>query len=177
VALSKALSRALRHQPERYGLEVDEEGWVPVEDLLRALQGVEGREVSRDDLVDVVERSAKRRHEIREDRIRALYGHSLPARISMTPEVPPDLLFHGTSPAAAGLILERGLLPMRRQYVHLSGDRETALAVGRRKDRAPVLLVIDAGAAHRAGHRFYRGNEAVWLAESVPPRFVRAYGS
>jgi putative RNA 2'-phosphotransferase len=29
VKLSKAVSQALRHAPEEYGLSLDEEGWVP----------------------------------------------------------------------------------------------------------------------------------------------------
>ena len=60
---------------------------------------------------------------------------------------------------------------MRRQYVHLSIDRATALAVGRRKSRDPVILRIDASAAARAGVAFYLGNDKVWLADEVPAEF------
>ena len=35
--LSKEISYALRHAPWEYELEMDEEGWVPVEQLLDAL--------------------------------------------------------------------------------------------------------------------------------------------
>jgi len=35
--LSKEISYALRHAPWEYDLEMDEEGWVPVEQLLDAL--------------------------------------------------------------------------------------------------------------------------------------------
>lgn len=57
-----------------------------------------------------------------------------------------------------------GLPPMRRQYVHLSIDRATARAVGRRKARAAV--------APRAGIAFYAGNDKVRLADRVPPQFI-----
>lgn len=44
-------------------------------------------------------------------------------------------LFHGTAPDAWAMIQIDGLLPMRRQFVRILVDRETALMVGRRKER------------------------------------------
>ena len=61
---------------------------------------------------------------------------------------------------------------MGRQFVHLSSDAETARQVGRRKTRSPVILEIQARPAHLAGVRFDRGNDMVWLADHVPPRFI-----
>ena len=37
IRLSKRMSKALRHRPERVGLTIDPDGWVPVADLLNAL--------------------------------------------------------------------------------------------------------------------------------------------
>ncbi len=34
VQLSRTMSYALRHHPESFGLVLDSEGWVPVDDLL-----------------------------------------------------------------------------------------------------------------------------------------------
>ena len=50
---------------------------------------------------------------------------------------------------------------------------ETAMAVGQRKDRAPVLLRVAAEEAHREGVAFYHGNDKVWLADAVPARFIQ----
>jgi putative RNA 2'-phosphotransferase len=44
---------------------------------------------------------------------------------------------------------------MKRRYVHLSVDRATAHQVGRRKAGKVVILLIDAGVAHRDGVRFF----------------------
>jgi putative RNA 2'-phosphotransferase len=64
---------------------------------------------------------------------------------------------------------------MRRQFVHLSVDQESALAVGRRKGPDPVLLEVAALAAYEAGVVFMRGNESTWLASFVPARFLRQH--
>jgi putative RNA 2'-phosphotransferase len=124
------------------------------------------------DFAEVIRSSAKKRYEMADGRIRALYGHSVPGKLSRTAAQPPDRLFHGTSPGALDAIRRAGLQPMARQYVHLSPERTDAVAVGRRKHPQPVILLIDAVAAAEAGIRFYAGNDKVWLADEVPWRFI-----
>lgn len=167
------MSHALRHEPWLYELELDEAGWVSVQSLVEALRLERGwSSLTVTDVEAMVAGASKQRHEIRDGRIRALYGHSLPGRVERVPALPPAELFHGTSSAAAERIRVEGLRPMGRQYVHLSVDHATARAVGSRKAREPVILVVAAGAAAEAGVVFYVGNERVWLADSVPARFI-----
>lgn len=172
--LSKTISHALRHAPWLYELELDEEGWTPVSDLLHGLRRHRNawRQLEREDIEAMMNRPGKKRFEIRGGKIRALYGHSIDMKIQKQPATPPALLFHGTAPDSAGRILKEGLKPMNRQYVHLSADLETARQVGRRKSPQPVVLVVDAAAAHESGVHFYHGNQMVWLVDRVPPRFI-----
>jgi putative RNA 2'-phosphotransferase len=174
VQLSKTISHALRHQPWLYELELDAEGWTPVADLLAALgrRRAAWRGLAEDDLARLVAAGDKRRFELRDGRVRALYGHSLAQPLLKTPAAPPPTLFHGTARAALPSIRAAGLRPMGRQYVHLSVDEETARQVGARKGGRPVVLTVLAGQAHRQGVAFYRGNAQVWLADAIPPRFI-----
>jgi putative RNA 2'-phosphotransferase len=172
--LSKAVSRALRHTPWLYELELDDEGWTPVDALVKALsREPRWRDLSRAQLETMIERSPKRRHEIDGSRIRALYGHSLAGRMTKTPLAPPSVLFHGTAASSVPSILADGLRPMQRQYVHLSADRNTAYSVGRRKSAAVAVLVIRTSDAHKDGVRFWLGNRLVWLADYVPASYIR----
>lgn len=172
--LSRVMSHALRHEPWLYELELDDEGWTNVEALLAALrqESPAWSTLSERDLLDVIAGSSKQRHEMTAGRIRALYGHSLPGKLHRTAAEPPDQLFHGTAPDAVVQILENGLLPMGRQYVHLSVDRAMADAVGGRKARSPVILTVRARDAWAAGVPFYAGNDKVWLADHVPATFL-----
>jgi putative RNA 2'-phosphotransferase len=120
----------------------------------------------------MIARADKKRYELQDGRIRALYGHSTPQRLLKAPAAPPGVLYHGTSPEAVERIGREGLKPMRRQYVHLSVDTATARQVGLRKAEAPVILRIRAEAAHAGGVAFYRGNDLVWLADAIPPAFI-----
>ncbi len=176
VVLSKTMAYALRHQPEKFGLYLDDEGWVPVQDLLTALrqQHSSWRDVSEADLATVIAQSDKRRYELRAGMIRAYYGHSVAQKMTREAATPPATLFHGTTPEAAKVILVEGLKPMRRQYVHLSSEVETARTVALRRTQHPVLLKVAALQAQQHGIQFYLGNDMVWLADAIPAGFITA---
>ncbi|GGH45692.1 putative RNA 2'-phosphotransferase [Paenibacillus silvae] len=173
MKLSKELSYALRHAPWEYELELHEEGWVDISQLLIALhESPQWRDVTEKDLEQMIADSEKKRHEIHAGRIRALYGHSTPQKIIKLAAQPPELLYHGTPVRAVSSIMEHGLQPRQRQYVHLSADIETARKVGQRRDGQPAILRVKAGQAAREGILFYHGNENIWLADIIPARYI-----
>ena len=134
VKLSKLLSLMLRHEPGKFGLTLDAEGFTSLEETLRAVR-VSLPQATEADIVAVVEtiEPDKRRFSIVERDIRANYGHSLDERIQHAAATPPDLLLHGTNVAALAVILRTGLEPMKRQYVHLTPNAELAGRVGARR--------------------------------------------
>jgi len=176
VKLSKFLALILRHQPERFGLALDEEGWASLSEVMEILRGLPNfRWATRADVMEIVEKGSgdgKRRFEVEGDRIRARYGHSIARSIRYEPCAPPPRLYHGTSPEALASIRREGLKPMNRQYVHLSADPETAVQVGVRHAPHPVVLTVRAAEAHAAGVAFYRAEESVYLAKQIPAHFL-----
>lgn len=178
VQISKEVSYALRHAPEDYGLVLDHEGFAPVEALLSALAAKHpGRPpVTEEDLRAIIATSKKHRFEIQDGRICALYGHSAGMHIEKRPAEPPRILYHGTSHASLPAISQQGLLPMEREYVHLSLDLKTAREIGARHDRHTALLQIDCEKASREGATFYQGNETTWLADRIPPDCLKLLG-
>jgi putative RNA 2'-phosphotransferase len=171
--LSRTIAHALRHRPERYGLELDKDGWTPLEALIAALtRDSQWASLRADDIHAMMAAAGKQRYEIRGSHIRAIYGHSLEAKIGHTPAVPPDRLFHGTTGTALAGIRLHGLRPMRRQYVHLSMDTAAAAEVAARRTATPVIVTVDAGAAHRDGVAFYCGGGKVWLAGGVAEKYL-----
>ncbi|NUQ90593.1 MAG: RNA 2'-phosphotransferase [Glycomyces artemisiae] len=167
VKVSKYLSRHLRHDPRRIGIELDAQGWVDVDVLLAALER-QRFSVTRAELDEVVERNDKRRFTIRDGRIRANQGHTVDVDLGLEPLDPPAELFHGTAEGFVDAIRAEGLKAMARHDVHLSPDYATAVRVGSRRGR-PVVLVVDAAGMAAQGHVFFRSENGVWLTESVPP--------
>ncbi|MFC7216616.1 RNA 2'-phosphotransferase [Streptomyces polyrhachis] len=175
IRTSKRLSHCLRHDPGRYGLRLDEAGWVAVDELLAALARHDAG-VTRAELEAVVAGNDKRRFAFSDDGrlIRASQGHSIPVDLGYEAAVPPPVLYHGTVSAALGAIRSEGLRPMRRHAVHLSAEVETARRVGARRGR-PVVLRVAAGELHAAGREFRRSANGVWLVDAVPPEYLASY--
>jgi putative RNA 2'-phosphotransferase len=173
VQISKTLSYWLRHKPEAASLELSPEGWADVDAVLSAL-AAEKFDCDWAELLHVVETNDKKRFELSADacRIRARQGHSIDVDLDWPSATPPDLLFHGTVARFVEAILAEGLRPMNRHHVHLSSDRETASKVGQRRGK-PVILVVDAAGMSCNGNIFRLASNGVWLADSVPPQFLR----
>lgn len=175
VKVSKYLSKHLRHQPDRLGITLDENGWVAVDELMRAA-AAHGFRFTRAELDHVVAVNDKQRFTIDGTRIRANQGHTVEVDLDLPPAEPPEYLHHGTVARSLEAIRAEGLRPMKRHHVHLSADRETATRVGARRGR-PVVLSVHAGAMHRAGHLFHVSANGVWLTDAVPPEFLRFPGT
>jgi putative RNA 2'-phosphotransferase len=100
---------------------------------------------------------------------------AIPQKIDRTPEIPPEILYHGTSPDVLNKIMSEGLKPMGRQDVHLSTSLETARLTGIRKHPTLVILSIDSKRAYADGIKFYRGNQDVWLSEPIVSIYIKVY--
>jgi putative RNA 2'-phosphotransferase len=168
--ISRFLSYLLRHQPKEYPLSFDPQGFVSWGAVMSRLQE-RFPDVTEDEVRNVVLSAEKKRFEIRNDKIRATYGHSFPVDLGKEAEEPPAELFLGTARDLAQTILRDGLTPRDRQYVHLSDSMDDAVAVGQRRDPAPVIVVVDAQSAHAEGVRFYRSGP-LFLAAHIPPKFL-----
>lgn len=174
TTLSKAVSRVLRHRPDAAGVTLDKDGWCRVDELLAGLANA-GTVVTAEQLLEIVRTNDKQRFALSEDGhyIRANQGHSVQGVTLRLPQrTPPSRLFHGTVATSLASITKKGLLPMRRHHVHLSPDVATATTVGARRGVA-VILEIDSGSMHRAGHKFMQSENGVWLVDAVPPRYIR----
>jgi putative RNA 2'-phosphotransferase len=173
TALSKFMALLLRHRAGDYGLALDPEGFVPLENLLAAINGQRGWVwVRAEQIEEVIALQTKRRYEIVEGDIRAIYGHSLEAAVVYPQVEPPDLLLHGTARRFVEAIRREGLRPMKRQYVHMTDDPALAELTGRRRDPQPTILRIDAVRAHVAGIVFLQADGGVFLAKAVPPEYI-----
>ena len=171
--LSKLLSFILRHQPGHIGLELNEQGWASVEELLSKLNA-SGTPVDMSTLEEVVATNSKKRFAFNEDKtqIRASQGHSIEIDLQLQPAEPPPVLYHGTAEVNLESIRSQGLKKQNRQHVHLSDNIATAKTVGGRHGK-PVVLSISATEMRAEGYTFYLSDNGVWLTDEVPPKFIK----
>lgn len=159
---SKRLAYLLRHSTLP-----DSNGWVSVAEL------VQKHQFNEQELKEIVAKDEKGRFESSEDNlsIRALYGHSIKVTQDTPSKKPPEYLYHGTATKYLESIMDKGILPKSRNYVHLSETLDGAIQVGERHG-VPYILTISAGDMYRDGHLFYNAQTGVWLTKKVPVKYI-----
>lgn len=175
IELSKFLSYVLRHKPDSIGLALDQQGWTSIDELV-AKGNAAGTRFAHADLLDVVATSDKKRFSLSDDgkRIRAAQGHSVTVDLGLSPQAPPDVLYHGTATRFVDAILSEGLKPQARQQVHLSADEATARRVGQRHGK-PAIFRVKAGRMQENGFKFFIADNGVWLTDHVPAEFLALF--
>lgn len=170
--ISKFLSLILRHKPEELGLELDNQGWCNVDNLIEAF-GKKFKGFTMETLEEIVNTDNKGRYAFNNDKtlIRAVQGHSTKSVNIDFEEVDwgslVDGLYHGTGEKYLESIKKEGILPRTRNYVHLSGDITTATNVGARHGK-PVILHIKSDMMKEKGIKLYRSENGVYLVDKVP---------
>lgn len=173
IKISKFLSLVLRHKPQTIGLQLDDNGWAEVNEVIDKVNR-NGFTITPDTLNHVVVTNNKKRFSFNEDRtkIRANQGHSIEINLYLKEVSPPQHLYHGTGERSVKSILATGLKKRNRQHVHLSSDIETAIVVGRRHGK-PKVVIIEAAQMKDEGFPFYLSENGVWLTDYVPPEFLQ----
>ncbi len=169
---SKFLSYVLRHHPELINLNLDENGWANVDELITKSTN-DSQDFTFEELDEIVQTNDKKRFIFNEDktRIRANQGHSIDINLALIPQQPPEFLYHGTAQSNIEYILEKGIEKRSRQHVHLSQDKETATKVGMRHGK-PIILTINTQKMFDDGIEFYLSENNVWLTDFVDATYI-----
>lgn len=169
---SKFLALILRHKPDVVGITLDEHGWANVVELIEGISKKQQFDMTT--LESIVANDNKQRYSFNEDKtlIRANQGHSIPVDVELLQKIPPCILYHGTAEKFVPSIMQQGLLPKSRLYVHLSSDYETAIKVGTRHGK-PVVFRIDTLKMAEDGYAFFLSANGVWLTNVVPTKYLQ----
>jgi putative RNA 2'-phosphotransferase len=116
IRFSKFIRLVLRHQPEKYGLTLDDHGWAQINDLI-AVANRAGVPLTHELLHRVIVQNDKQRFAISDDgdAMRARQGHSIPVDLELVALAPLPQLYHGTAKRFVPSIREQGLLRRSRQ--------------------------------------------------------------
>lgn len=174
--LSMYLCYLLRHHPEDISLEMDERGWVVVEQLIEGINRSEKYNIDFETLKEIVVSDKKGRYRFNEDktRIKACQGHSI---TWVTPELeymtPPEFLYHGTTTEALKKIMASGgISRMSRHAVHMQAEKEKAWKSAVRWKKNPVILKIATAEYAKDGAVFGKTENDVWCTEQVPVKYI-----
>lgn len=195
IRLSKNMTQLLRHGAVKAGINMDERGFVKVDDLLKLPRF---NRYSLDEIIEVVETNTKQRFtlENREKNsgagaieagnwyVRANQGHSgevmelldftkMLRKITDPSELP--VCMHGTYRKCVPSIMKQGLSRMSRHAVHMATSRDAKSGMRR---SCNTIIYIDVPKAMEEGLEFYESDNGVILCPGnadgiIPHKFLR----
>lgn len=177
--LGRVLAGVLRHFPEKFKLEMDEHGWVVIYTLINAIRTHSNQYhwLRPHHLLALVETDPKGRYQIRDNLIRATYGHSIDLDLDLPTEDIPEKLYYPTTKEEVELLMETGIKPSDRKKVHLSLSFEDAEKAGKVRVPQPLILEIDATGTINSGNQIMHAGTTVFITQEVPPKFIKLVDS
>lgn len=175
LKISKFMSLVLRHKPEEINAIITDEGYISTDVLIKGINRKFNLNITLKDIERIVVEDDKQRYSFNFDKskIKANQGHSLKnINLNLKSMEPPKVLYHGTSTNVAANIKRDGICKMKRQYVHLSKDIDTATKVGSRHGDV-LIFIVDSERMHNDNYKFYLSENNVWLTDYVSPEYIK----
>ena len=173
--LGRLMAGVLRHFPEKFGLEMDLNGWVNLNSMTDSFK--EHRRyyhwLRPWHFKAITECDDKGRFQIEGEMMRATYAHSVEIEIDHPTDDIPEALYWPCSVEDVEMHLELGLKSSEKQnYVHLSKTIRNAMEAGHVRIARPSIIEVDTTRAIADGHTIYRAGTTVYLTEEIPPNYV-----
>lgn len=173
-SLGRMLALVLRHDPEKFGVEMDINGWVSTRELSDAIQRerrryhwLRGRHFEA-----IANADTKGRYQVEGGMIRATYGHTLDLDLDLPTDDIPEELYFPCEPSEVDTLIQFGITPGDRKHVHLSRSISNAMEAGHVRIDRPAILEVDTVRAIADGHTIYRAGTTVFLMENVPGEYL-----
>lgn len=166
IRISKALSYLLRHGAIKEKLNIDEYGYIGINEVL-AHNRLKTYGATIEDIRRIVDDNDKQRFHIENEKICANQGHSIKVNEDgmelLTIENMPEEIYHGTYRKKLGLIINSGgLNKMTRNHIHFTSNCNDSVS-GIRKS-ANILIYIDILKCLDDGIIFYKSKNNVILS-------------
>lgn len=167
--LTKLITYILERRPDEFGLVLDQNGYIKVKELLKAIHEEDGwKYVRRSHLDEIMITLSDPPFELSENLIRAMHRHRLPKHV-FTQDLP-KLMYTCIRQKAYPHVTDKGLSPIAAPHVILSSNRQMAERMGKRIDQAPILLTVNVRQSLVNGVKFSHAGGALYLANFIPAK-------
>lgn len=181
--ISKTLCYILRHESEKYNLQISKEGFVDIDELLNT-PPIKKNHVNKDLLQKIVDTDEKGRYEIKGNEIRCVQGHSN-SMVDVEESTEPltnindyHLVVHGTFSDSWEFIKTSGLNKMKRTAIHfaIGYPKDENVKSGMRND-CDVFIEINLPMCHYNGIKFFISKNNVILSAGengvIPTKYFK----
>ena len=170
--LARFIQYMTGRRPDEFGLVTDDQGFLPVNEVLQVLHNEGWPHVRRNHLETLDFHLGKPTLEIRAHLLRARDRSRLvPLRETATL---PKLLHVPVRRRAYESVLQHGIHPQGHTgKVVLFADPDLAQKVGQRRDPQPVIVTVNVQTARDHGGAFKQFGETIFLADQLPSACCR----
>ena len=173
-SLGRILALVLRHAPEKFGVDMDINGWVNARELSEAI-GKQRRHyhwLRAWHFEAIANADEKGRYQVENEMMRATYGHSIELDLDLPTDDIPEVLYYPCETEEVETLLEYGITAGDRKNVHLSRSIRNAMDAGHVRIHRPAILEVDTARAIADGHTIYRAGTTVFLTDEVPGEYL-----
>ena len=174
--IARRMAGILRHFPEKFDLEMDINGWVSVRELSNAISRKDRRKHwLRDRHIEAISSTdPKGRYEVRGGSVRATYAHTVDIELDLPTDNIPELLYYPCGPDELDVLLEAGISPGSRKWVHLSKTVTAACNAGHVHHSRPKIIEVDTIQMQANGDIVYHAGTTVYLTGGVDGAYCAA---
>ena len=168
--LNKFLAYVLERRPDEFGLFPNEEGWVKIKDLVRALSEEDGwKHVNKAHIKEVAYTldAPAIEYDQEEGIVRAV-DWDPSSYYAGIPDDLPKLLYVGARNKTYLEIDKKGIFPVGAPFVILCRDEDMAYRIGKRRDSSPIILTVNTAMAQDLGVVFQEAGELLLTADFIP---------
>jgi putative RNA 2'-phosphotransferase len=172
--LGRILALVLRHAPEKFGVDMDINGWVNARELSEAI-GKQRRHyhwLRAWHFEAIANADEKGRYQVENEMMRATYGHSIELDLDLPTDDIPEVLYYPCETEEVETLLEYGITAGDRKNVHLSRSIRNAMDAGHVRIHRPAIVEVDTARAIADGHTIYRAGTTVFLTDEVPGEYL-----
>ena len=173
-SLSRIIAGALRHFPDKLGLNMDGHGWVEISSLIDAIgtsrSGFNWLRLHH--IKALVDTDPRGRYQIDGGMIRAKYGHSIDVELDDLPESDHDEFFYPVTEEESDIVIEGGIHPVDRKWVHLSNSLTKAIEAGKVRTELPMVLKVDGKHARKDGVKIYQASDDVSITDAIDSKYI-----
>lgn len=164
--LEKFLFYILGKRPDEFGLVPDHEGYVKLNELIRAMgEEKDYRYIRESHIREILLSSEKSLFEMSHEKIRAADRSG----IETFENIIPKILYCGVKRKAYAHILEKGILPNHGDsHIILSSEQGMAERLGKRRSNDPLIITVPVTTAIKEGVDFNRKGETLYLSRHIP---------
>jgi len=170
----RTLTGILRHFPDKFGLDMDDNGWVDIAEIIENVKSKNPRSqwLRPEHVIAIVKTDEKGRYQIKMGKVRATYGHSLEVNLDLPTVDIPETLYYPSSPEESEILMEVGIRHSDRAMVHLSDTRISAKEAGSHRVKDPVILRVDAAKAIDSGVIIKKAGNHVYISDFIPSDYI-----